>query len=101
MIHSIIKPLIIQYNIESKNAECIRLVKRIRMFKLNNQFNFRDQRKLEEKRREELLRSTVVSSSPDHVQICLENDQSELRHYNRMNRTNNGKIKINTKIPKS
>ena len=51
---------------------------------------------MEEKRREELLRTTTVAST-GHVQISLENDQNELRHHNRMNRTNDGNNMRNKK----
>ena len=53
---------------------------------------YRDQKILEEKRREELLNSSIINETPDHVQLFLENDQHEIRHHNRLTRANNGKF---------
>ena len=44
---------------------------------------------LEERRREELINSTL--SVPNHVQLNMDNDQSEIRHHNRLHRANDGK----------
>ncbi len=53
----------------------------------------REQKRIEEKRREELLNSSfTINRSSDHV-LNLENDQNELRHHNRLARSNDG-IKI-------
>jgi hypothetical protein len=52
--------------------------------------NTRDQKILEEKRRQELLNSSVINETPEHVQLFLDNDQNEIRHHNRLTRTNNG-----------
>lgn len=50
--------------------------------------NKKDQKRLEEKRREELLRTTFnVNKSNDSV-LNLEYDQNELRHHNRLAKSN-------------
>jgi hypothetical protein len=49
---------------------------------------------LQERQREELLRATMPSSTPGQVQINLGNEQADLRHFKRLNHTNNGKLII-------
>ncbi|CAF0741975.1 unnamed protein product [Brachionus calyciflorus] len=57
-----------------------------------NQIQYRkDQKFLEAKRREELLRSTTMNSSSNnsgHVQFSLDGYQNELRHNSRLSRAN-------------
>jgi hypothetical protein len=54
----------------------------------------REQKRLEEQRREELLKTSLNSlnrTNNDHV-LNLEYDQNELRHHNRLARSNDGKL---------
>jgi len=52
----------------------------------------RDQKMLEEKHREELLKSANFETSPKRDHVLYLEDQSELRHTNRMRNMNNGNI---------
>ncbi len=50
----------------------------------------REQKRLEEKRREELLSASYnINRTNDHV-LNLEYDQNEIRHHNRVSKSNAG-----------
>lgn len=52
---------------------------------------------MEQKKREELLRSVNLNSNrnSNEVHLCLEHENNELRYNNRMSRANDGKIYLN------